>query len=224
MNTSSPKRNVFRFSFRRTGLFFSSAILLSLLTCSFPLRAGNDPLPISAFICNGIDLSISVETNVEGFTCDYANQINDTLDASLTRTGDKYDLHCRQFNIPIKLIDCHSPMMNSDLQEMLNANIYPSILISTNNFVLDRNLIKGGSGALTINIDGKDKVYKVALKSFVRNNDLMVSGRLTIDLNDYQISTPTKFFGLVKVSSVIDIDFNLLFKLYRSPALSSVNH
>lgn len=196
-------------------------VAVLLFAGALPLRATSDPVPVTAFICNGIDLSISVETNVEGFTCDYANQINDTLDATLTRTGEKYDLQCKPFNIPIKLIDCHSPMMNSDLQEMLNAGTYPSILISTNNFLLDRNLIKGGSGTLTINMGGKDKQYKVCLRSFRRSNDLMVSGRLTIDLNDYQITPPVKFFGLVKVSSVIAIDFNILFRICRSTTLSS---
>lgn len=208
-------------SFKNSFGRLSIICIAGMLAFALPARATSDPVPVSAFICNGIDLSVNVETNVEGFTCDFSNQISDTLDATLTHSGDKYDLHCRQFNVPIKLIDCHSPMMNSDLQEMLNAGVHPSILISSNSFLLDKNLIKGGSGSLTINIDGKDKVYKVSLKSFVRNNDLMVSGRLTIDLKDYQISTPTKFFGLVKVSSVIEIDFNILFKLYRSKTLTS---
>ncbi|NTW33023.1 MAG: YceI family protein [Bacteroidetes bacterium] len=185
--------------------------LLVLPILSFTTKYETYPLP--SFISNSLNLIISVKTNIECFKCEYAAKMNDTIRASANNESKNYKLLSGNYLIPVKLIDCHNKLMNNDLQNLLNVSKFPHIQIKIKNLSISKNSGNLGKGSFIVIIDGINKEYVAFYKNYFKENILVIDGNLSIDLSDFNISPPSKFFGLVKVDKILDVNFGLKLKL-----------
>lgn len=185
-----------------------------LFSSSYEITAGN--YPFSAVISSSMNLEIHVKTNVNSFICNYKSDINDTISYLFSSKDNKYFLGENRYFVPVTLIDCHNSNMKNDMQEMFNSSKYPNIVIKIKDIHYDRNSPEKGRIYLSLTIDGIEKCYFVTFETSNNNNCLKVSGNLPVNLNDFNIVPPSKFFGLVKVSKMIDISFLLNLKLVES--------
>jgi len=158
---------------------------------------------------------INVKTNVDCFTCDYLAQVNDTISVSVNNLNDSYNLDGGHYSIPVSLIDCHNRSMNNDLQDMLHVSEYPQIVIKINDFYIYKNYKNNGQGAFSISIDGISKTYNVNFKNYLQNDHIIINGDLPVDLNDFKISPPSKFFGLITVNKIINVNFGIMLKVNK---------
>jgi hypothetical protein len=194
------------FTNNKTLSFF---ILLFLL--SFNITA--DINSSSNVVSDYLSISINVKTNVDCFTCDYISEINDTLLLTNNTINSEYHLEGGQYLIPIMLIDCHNSIRNSNLQNMLKVDSYPHILIKINSLVINKETGNRGKGILSVNIDGINRAYSVFFNNYLNKNIMVINGNLAVDLHDFSITPPSKFFGLVTVDKVININFGLKLKV-----------
>jgi len=189
--------------------FYRKLIIITLI---LPLLSGtikNDKITLPSVKSNSLNVSIAVKTNVECFTCLYSANLSDSVNALFNNENNECLLLNGKYLIPVKLIDCQNSIMNNDMQDMLNVTRFPLIQISVKNLAIFKRPTISKNGCFSVSIDGIDKEYSVAYKNYLKDNILFINGTLSIDLNDFNISPPSKFFGLVKVNKVIDVNFDL---------------
>jgi len=165
---------------------------------------------INPVVSDSLYCSITVKTNLNCFSCGYSAQIIDPISVSTNAIKDQYSLESGWQLIPVSQINCPNKMMNSDMQNMLHADVYPFIKIKIDHFLVDRESWNERKGILTIYIDGIYKTYEVLLKNCLKNQYQCILGSITVNLEDFGITPPSKFFGLVRVDKIININFNLL--------------
>jgi hypothetical protein len=195
---------------------FEKKIFIVFLLSFFSFKITADNYPAEAVITNSVNFSVNVKTNVDCFTCDYLEQIKDTISVSLNSSNDKYMLEGSTFMIPVSLINCHNSIMNNDLKDMLNVSLYPHIYVQMHDLYIDKYDQKSGRGVLSISIDGYNNSYSVNFKNYIKNHYMIIKGDVLVDLNDFNISPPSKFFGLITVNKVIDINFGVMLKINNS--------
>lgn len=161
-------------------------------------------------VTDTLSFSIYVKTNVYCFTCDYLAQISDPISVTSNTIKDQYNLESGWQLIPVSLINCHNKIMNNDMQDMLNSDIYPNIKIKIAPYLIDRGILNEKRGMLTLSIDGIYKTYELVLKNSLRNQNLCISGSLWVNLNDFGITPPSKIFNLITVENIVRINFSLL--------------
>jgi len=192
-------------------IFRFNKILILFIVLNFTkITAGN--YPFSAVISSTISMDIHVKTNVNSFICNYKSEINDTISYLFSLKDNKYFMGENQYLIPVELIDCHNSAMNKDMQEMFNSSKYPNIIIKIKNIHYNHNLSDKGIIYLSLIIDNIEKNYYMNFETTKGNNCLKVGGSLSVNLNDFNIIPPTKFFGLLKVNNIININFLLNLK------------
>lgn len=112
--------------------------------------------------------------------------------------------------IPVRSLDCGIHKMNKDLQETLGAQSNPTISFRLWNYVL----IGGNSGAVRMNglltIAGHQKVFTLYGKmTGAKSGAFRLLGDRIIDVRDFGVTPPRKFFGLMKVKKNITIHFDV---------------
>lgn len=113
--------------------------------------------------------------------------------------------------IPVQSLDCGISKMNRDLSETLGGEKYPTIRFSLWNYVL---LGRGTPGAARMNgllrIAGKEKVMVVYGNVFQdAEGNLRLRGNRIIDVREYGITPPKRFFGLLHVGKEITVHFDV---------------
>jgi hypothetical protein len=195
---------------------YKEKIIAFFLLSFFSFTIIADSKRPEAVVTNSMNFSVNVKTNVDCFTCDYLEQMKDTISVSLNASGDQFKLGGSSFVIPAGMINCHNSLMNDDLKEMLNVSLYPHIYVQMHELYINKDEQESGQGILSISIGGVSNSYSVNFRNYVQKNDMIIKGRLTVDLGDFHISPPTKFFGLITVNKVIDVDFGVMLKTKNS--------
>jgi hypothetical protein len=189
-------------------LLFLIFLMVIMLSAKLPDRYSS----IYSFK-NSLLLNINVKTNVDCISCEYESKITDTIPFSGNDLDELYSVKNLKLEIPVKYIDCHNQLMNDDLQDMLNVSDHPHILVTVSKFDISKNPQNNGLSDLIININGVEKEYTPAIENYIAGNTLLIKGMIPVNLNDFYISPPSKLMGLVKVNSIIEINFGLLFNI-----------
>jgi hypothetical protein len=165
---------------------------------------------INPVVTDSLYFNIMVNTNINCFTCDYSSQISDPISVIPNAIKNQYTLESGWQLIPVSRINCHNNIMNNDMMEMLKADIYPNIKIKIDPFQVDRELGNERKGYLTVSINGINKIYEVPLINCVKSPFLCIVGNVIVNLNDFGISPPSKFFGLITADNIIRINFKMM--------------
>ena len=113
--------------------------------------------------------------------------------------------------IPVNSLDCGISKMNSDLRETLGGDKYPTINFRLWNYVL---LGRGTPGAVRMNgllgIAGQDKMMVVYGNVFRdAEGNFRLRGNRIIDVREYGVTPPKRFFGLLRVKKEITVHFDV---------------
>jgi hypothetical protein len=182
--------------------------VLFILLFSFKINANTTPA--NPVVSDSLYCNITVKTNINCITCNYSAQISDPISITTNSIKDQFSLESGWQLIPVSQINCHNKIMNNDMQDMLHAAIYPNIKIKISPFQIDKEPWTERKGILTVSINGVYRSYEVFLKNCIKNQYLCILGSISVNLKDFGITPPTKFFGLVMVDKTININFNLL--------------
>lgn len=118
-----------------------------------------------------------------------------------------------EFDLPVEYFKASNPRMRNDFMELIKANDYPIITIFIK---LPQEEIRSSSDQevtsfIKVKLAGQEMKYQLAGKVHTcQNNSIRLQGTLELDINDFNLSPPTKFMGMVKVNKEVFINFGLI--------------
>lgn len=179
-------------------LFFS---LLSALP--YPDDVNNK---IEVRIKEGSHLYIKGTSNVNKFTCNYSKPIKPQ---SFTLFYEDYKngwvLNDADLFLESASFDCGGRRINKDFKELIQTSEFPAIHIEVKEIIpLESSL----QAIIQITIAGETKhlPVKVALDD---HDDKIYTSVLQLNIKDFNLETPTKMMGLIKVHEEISIHVHL---------------
>lgn len=150
-------------------------------------------------------------TNVNTFSCGFnINKFKNPIPVIYFIEDDKIIFNKTGLVLDTNCFDCGGKSINTDFQKILKSDKYPQIFL----FLKEIKLIENNAdiqASIDIQIAGLTKSYKVPLK-IKNNNKLLITGDLSLNLSDFNIEAPKKFFGLISIHDKIEIIFQLAVK------------
>ena len=183
---------------------------LLVAACAGNSRPATIPSPVAAadvvwftgasnirhFTCSSTEVAVYTEAAPEEFERSRSDKMPAVRSAALA--------------IPVRSLDCGIRKMNSDLQETLGAKVNPTISFRLWNYVM----VGGKSGAVRMNglltIAGHEKMM-ILYGKVIRDSSggLRLLGDRMIDVREFGVSPPRRFFGLLQVQKGITVHFNV---------------
>jgi hypothetical protein len=195
--------------------YFKRTIFFLIVFTGFNFNQTADNTILSAVIYSSVQLNIGVKTNTFCFACNNASNVRDTVKFSFNSKDNRYYILGKRYSIPVKLIDCHNLHMNKDMFEMLKAEYYPDINIKINNYILDKSITNKGKAFISIMIAGVEKKYTVDFNETTRGSNSIIKSFFAINLNDFNVFPPSKFFGIIQIDKYVDINFTANSKIIQ---------
>ncbi|WP_242085231.1 YceI family protein [Aestuariivivens sediminis] len=163
----------------------------------------------SVIVTSESSLEVSGKTNINRFTCDFdVNKLKNPIEVIYYLKHNKMVFNKTVLVLENECFDCGGKALNNDLQKILKTNQYPQITL----FLNEISELEAHSDNILANIDitiaGINKNYKVPL-TFKKDKGMLITGDLTLSMQDYNLEAPKKLFGLVTVQDEITIDFQL---------------
>ena len=152
-------------------------------------------------------------SNIRNFTCT-AKQVYVSAQAALedfarTKSDGLPAVNYAAVDVPVRSLDCGIGLQNSHLFETLGATTHPSITFVLSNYIVESSGVDRGvrmNGALRIagverNVVLNGKVLRG------ENGQLMLSGDREINVRDFGVQPPKRFFGLLRVRKEVTVHF-----------------
>lgn len=194
-----------------SALCFALSLGISLMAGNIPERRyGINLKPNSYLLINGT-------TNIGGFICQFNMSIlTDSLELN-ARQDSNGCLNFEKFSLilPVQGFDCGNSQMNSDFQKLLEFHENPDILwrilcIDMNSLTaINTKKLQNLQLQSQITIAGVNRDYWLTIQVKKINQQLYFAGQLPINIRDFNLEPPRKFFGLVEVKPEIVIDFSM---------------
>ncbi|MEQ9467445.1 MAG: hypothetical protein RLN88_08540 [Ekhidna sp.] len=165
-------------------------------------------------------ITIHGETNVNRFKCEM-NQpaLNDSIVVKNLWSNQKLEFVGLKLKYRVDQFDCGMQAMNNDFQDLLKAGEEPYLYLQLNSISLhDTN-----DAFEELDVDAEVEIFlagvrkKVAIEGGkVLNHSsahMTLRGEKDLLMTDFGIEPPTKFFGMVKVTDDISIEFEIGMKV-----------
>lgn len=162
-------------------------------------------------------IKIEGSSNVNEFTCQLKSPTRkDTLSISYEKEGGNIDFVKSEVYIDTRGFDCHNSMITSDLKKTLKSDQFQYITLR---FIsLERPTFRNFSsqqvkGVISLNIAGKTKTYHIVYRMTPKTDGtILLEGKKVINIKDFNLKTPEKLMGLIKVNEDIEVDFTMKLK------------
>ncbi|MFI0491407.1 YceI family protein [Flavobacterium sp.] len=175
----------------------------------------------SAELQKNSSLTISGSTNLLSFKIYQKGEklSRNKLTVATTQSQNKLFLSQNQLSVVVKNFDSNNCMALKDFLKMLKSDTYPTLQVQINYFDLQPISEKGqthtGNALVSITITGITKHYTIPI-SLSNNGDIFtVNGNKKLSIHDFGLTPENKMMGLIKVSEWINIDFNMICKIYE---------
>ncbi|MEP0984635.1 hypothetical protein [Ekhidna sp.] len=163
----------------------------------------------SAILINGT-------TNVNRFQCGLDQPaLNDSIVVKDIWSNQKLDFEGLRLVYKIKDFECGIRAMDSDFQELLKADTDPYLLLQLNSITLHA----GNQSFEELNVDAEVEIFMAGVEKTIEisggkvynhsSAHLTLKGKKELFMSDFEIAPPTKFFGVVKVTDDIEIEFEI---------------
>ena len=154
-------------------------------------------------------LFIKGTSNVNKFECHYdVSNLTDPIPVKLTQDGQTLYFKNTKLILDTKCFDCGGKGINKDFRSILKANDYPHIVLNVIELNPVANDINTLEVLLNIEIASVKKSYKM-LTSLSSQDKYRISGKLKLNINDFDLESPKKMLGLIVVSEIIEINFEM---------------
>lgn len=152
-------------------------------------------------------LHINGEANITKFTCTFNPHYlrRNRSEIRYTKNGNNIDFNNAILGLMNEAFDCGSNAINKDFHSLLKTKQHPQITLELNKVILKS---KGtGEAFATITIAGVKNGYSFPIK-FTSNNRF--SGKLSLDIRDFNLQPPRKLMGLIVIKEKIEINFDIV--------------
>ncbi|MCG1037114.1 YceI family protein [Polaribacter sargassicola] len=155
-------------------------------------------------------LEIIGTTNLNKFNCNFNFlDFDKTIPLSFQTKDNKIYFKDAILKLKNSCFDCGNKMMNKDFYKLLKSEKFPQILLNLKEVEKKETTTEA---LVEMTIAGVSKTYKIPVITENDNTELLVSGKLNLNIEDYHLEAPKKMLGLVVVSEMINIHFNLILK------------
>lgn len=166
----------------------------------------------SVLITSESELQINGTSNVKDFTCEYEIQnLNKPIRIHYEKVDDIIRFEESMLILENNGFDCGGKGINSDFHGLLQSDTYPRIILRLKEIKLKPNKKQTADALVEIEIAGLKQSYHMETK-FNNEQDWLISGKLKLNIKDFDLEAPKKMFGLIVVSDEIEISFNLVIK------------
>lgn len=189
----------------------------NLLIFCFVLVSGvkaisqEDFVSITVEALRSSELSIKGDTNISRFECVFSTFfLEDGRKVAFKKKADVIYFNNAILSLKNQGFDCGNRAINKDFHILLNSKEYPRITMELLDIKMDNPTV--GKAHVKISIAGKSKEYRFPVKINSRTMDFF-SGKLKLNIRDFDLQAPKKMLGLIVIKEEIEIDFNLVVKL-----------
>lgn len=161
-------------------------------------------------ILSNSELTITGDTNISKFKCGFdSGLLQRNVGVNFIETGTGLKMQNAVLKLDNKGFNCGSKAINKDFHTLLETGEYPEITLEINSLDL---LNEYKTIALvTITIAGISKDYSVVVGN-TGDPENCFSGKLKLNIKDFQLTPPKKAFGLIVIREEIMINFSLRFE------------
>lgn len=187
-----------------------SALYLALFCLSVTKSSFNtfESKTLNVAFLSDSELIIKGKTNVNRFQCVYdISEISNSLEITYSEKNDALEFTKASMALHNLSFNCGNSGINKDFNKLLKTDEYSAIKIDLLS-VSKTSIASEVSATVQIIICNIKKTYTIPIH-IDKSNGITVSGRLPIDINDFNLKAPKKVMGIIKVSNEIEIDFFL---------------
>lgn len=153
-------------------------------------------------------LKIKGKTNISKFSCAFEiTNIDKPIQVNFEQQKDGLEFQNTYLILENDCFDCGNNMMNKDLRKLLKSDEFPYIQLSLKT-VQAHTSAQVSSAKVDISLAGVTNTYTVPVH-INQENLTNLKGSLAIDIEDFNLEAPRKMLGTVKVSNLIEIEFDL---------------
>lgn len=170
------------------------------------------------------ELKLKGTTNINSFSCKCKEQFTpQQFTVQGKSVSGVLQFTATYLYVPITALDCGNKKMNSDMQNALNAHVYPKIKIELIKAEEEEHCPSGihceddNEGWLPmkvfakISMNGHSNDYWIHINAKKETTTrLYFKGSKRLRMSDFSVIPPEVFFGTVKVNDSIEIVFDLL--------------
>lgn len=193
----------------------TSLLYLFIILTGFTVQNDNSAA-VKWVVMSGGSLKVAGSTNVNEFNCAITNYSKpDTIQVT------------RSTNLPVKLngairldvknFDCRNKPMTDELRKILNAKVYPKLMIkfvSLNQYPGPDTKHKIINGIVFIELAGVTKKYEVQYKVISADNThIQLVGTRDVLFTDFNITPPKKLGGMIRTNDKLEVEFNVKMKV-----------
>ncbi len=189
----------------------SSLLVFSLLISSLAGIAQPSVETREIEILPGSSLSISGNTNISQFECDFNTLCFEQQSITVHYSSEDDILDFRNSILPLENtnFDCGNKRINKDFRELLKTEKHPEILLKIKK--IEMNGQQNAHVTLNFEIAGKNKNYRFPVQ-VTGDDQLCFEGNLALNIKDFDLEAPSKMFGLIVIEEEISINFKLNIK------------
>tara|TARA_R100001039_G_C1829018_1_gene93760 strand:- start:607 stop:1200 length:594 start_codon:yes stop_codon:yes gene_type:complete len=181
-------------------------LIIIFLSLAFTIGINNTSIIISP----KSQLVIKGTTNVSKFKCHFnIEEIKNPIPVSYVQKEEKFVFEKALLVLDNSCFDCGSSAINKDFVNLLKSDEYPQIVLELKEIQKDTKVTNVVHALIEIFIAGESKLYVIPVK-IEGDSILNVSGSLSLNICDFNLEAPKKALGLIVVSEIININFDLL--------------
>lgn len=156
---------------------------------------------------------IEGETNINNFNFSFNNSKINIIPVKEKSINSSSDKDIVEFFIPVRAFRGSNYLMESDFQELLNAQDYPMVKVGIERNKLNDIISESGNLELSfyLTIAGVTKLINGNyLINLCGENEIILQGSTQVKLTDFSINPPKKMLGVLQVKDLISIKFDII--------------
>lgn len=154
-------------------------------------------------------LKIQGKTNISKFSCAFEiSNIDQPIIVDFEQDYNSLKFKNTFLILENDCFDCGNNMMNKDLRKLLKSDEYPHIQLSLKT-VQPHASAQVSTAKVDISLAGVTNSFTVPVHIIKEEKLTSLKGTLAIDIENFNLEAPRKMLGTVKVSNLIEIEFDL---------------
>ena len=157
--------------------------------------------------CPSRFVKIEGSTNLNAFELVYSFE-DEPVEFSVSsgNSSGKY----KKLVIPVEKFRGESKAMERDFHELVKYDKHPEIIIEFNGFSNIENEPDNITTNVRITMAGTSHSYTVPVElKETDSGNICLNGKKSIQISDFKLDPPVKYFGIIRVEDQINIDFSI---------------
>jgi polyisoprenoid-binding protein YceI len=208
---------------RASILVVCSSLALTACATSAPPASAPVPTASAATVTTPDKIWVTGSSNIRDFVC-RAKRVDVSVEAApediaRTKSDGLPAVRGAALAVPVRSLDCGIGLQNAHLFEALGATEHPSI-----SFILSDYAVERGDSVSAVRVQGLLRIggtaRPVVIHGSVFHNaagQLILRGEREIDVRDFGITPPRRFFGILRVRKDVTVHFEVVVRPLIDP-------